>query len=214
MDFDDVSFPGAISLNSVAGPEFSTDVTETAGGWEKRNQNWSGARLRFNVATGVRSQADYEAVLAFFYGRAGRARGFRFQDWSDYKSCPLLWPNGSPRTVAFTDQVIGTGDGAAQFFQLVKNYVSGPVTYVRKITRPVEATVLIGLGGVLQSSGWTVDPDTGIVSFDTPPSADVTVTAGFEFDVPARFDIDRLEPVHLFKGAVQLPELPVVEIRE
>jgi uncharacterized protein (TIGR02217 family) len=203
VDFDDISFPVDISLNSVAGPEFSTDVTETAGGFEKRNQNWSGARLRFNVAAGVRTQVDYEEVLTFFRGRAGRARGFRFQDWSDYKSCAVF------DSQAHTDQVLGVGDGAQQFF-----YVSGPSTDVRKITRPVSGSVTIGLGGILQASGWTVDLDTGIVTFATPPGAGVAVSAGFQFDVPARFDIDRLEPVHLFVGAVQLPDLPVVEIRE
>lgn len=208
MDFDNISFPGAISLNSVAGPEFSTDVTETAGGFEKRNQNWSGARLRFNVATGVRTEADYETILKFFYGRAGRARAFRFQDWSDYKSCAI---NATP---AHGDQVLGVGDGAKQFFQLHKSYVSGPVTYVRKITRPVSGSVKVGLGGINQTSGWTVNLDTGLITFATPPAAGVAVSAGFLFDVPARFDIDRLEPVHLFKGAVELPELPVVEVRE
>jgi uncharacterized protein (TIGR02217 family) len=208
VDFDDISFPVDISLNSVAGPEFSTDVTETAGGFEKRNQNWSGARLRFNVAAGVRTQVDYEEVLTFFRGRAGRARGFRFQDWSDYKSCAVF------DSQAHTDQVLGVGDGAKQFFQLQKSYVSGPSTDVRKITRPVSGSVTIGLGGILQASGWTVDLDTGIVTFATPPGAGVAVSAGFQFDVPARFDIDRLEPVHLFVGAVQLPDLPVVEIRE
>lgn len=208
MDFDDVVFPGAISLNSIAGPEFSTDVTETAGGFEKRNQNWSGARLRFNIATGVRTEADYEAVLAFFYGRAGRARGFRFRDWSDHKSCALA---ASP---AHSDQLLGTGDGAGQFFQLVKSYVSGPVTHIRRITRPVPGTVRIGLGGINQTAGWTVNPDTGLITFATPPAPGIAVSAGFAFDVPARFDIDRLDPVHLFVGAVELPELPVVEIRE
>jgi uncharacterized protein (TIGR02217 family) len=206
--FDDVLFPLAIALNSVAGPEFSTDVTETAGGYEKRNQNWSAARLRFNVATGVRDRADYELLLAFFYGRAGRARGFRFRDWSDNKSGTLT---GTP---SHTDQSLGTGDGANQFFQLRKGYVSGAVTYLRKITRPVAGTVKIGLGGINQTSGWTVNNSTGLITFAAPVANGVAVTAGYQFDVPARFDIDRLEPASILTDIIQLPELPVVEIRE
>lgn len=208
MAFDNVSFPLDIALNSVAGPEFSTEVTETAGGWEKRNQNWSGARLRFNVATGVRTVQDYEELLAFFYGRAGRARAFRFRDWSDFKSCGVL------ATPAATDQVLGTGDGAVQFYQLLKSYVSGPVTHRRKITRPVSGTVTVALGGINQPTGWTVDVNTGLITFAVPPAAGIAVSAGFQYDVPSRFDIDRLEPIHLFREAVQLPELPVVEVRE
>lgn len=206
--FDNVSFPADIALNSIVGPEFSTEVTETAGGFETRNQNWSGARLRFNVATGIRDRSDYEILLAFFYGRAGRARGFRFRDWSDDRSGAL---NSVPTGI---DQVLGTGDGANQFYQLRKSYVSGPVTYQRKITRPVLGTIKIALGGVNQVSGWAVNYDTGLVTFTVPPANGVIVTAGFEFEVPARFDIDRLEPVFLFTDIVQLPELPVVEIRE
>lgn len=206
--FHDVLFPMTIALASTAGPEFSTEVTETAGGYEKRNQNWAGARLRFNVASGVKTRADYEELLAFFYGRAGRANGFRFRDWSDHKSCDV---DGVP---AHDDQLIGTGDGATQFFQLVKSYVSGPVTYRRKITRPVAGSVLVGLGGINQASGWTVDTSSGLITFATPPGAGVAVTAGYVFDVPARFDIDRLEPAWLVDDVVQLPELPIVEIRE
>jgi uncharacterized protein (TIGR02217 family) len=206
--FDNVSFPAEIALNSVVGPEFSTEVTETAGGFETRNQNWSGARLRFNVATGVRDRTDYEILLAFFYGRAGRARGFRFRDWSDDRSGAL---HANP---SYNDQVLGTGDGANQFFQLRKSYVSGPQTYQRKITRPVTGTVKVALGGIIQNSGWACNTDTGLITFTTPPGNGVVVTAGYEFDVPARFDIDRLEPVFMFTDIVQLPELPVVEIRE
>ncbi len=206
--FDDILFPLTIALASTAGPEFSTDVTETAGGWEKRNQNWGGARLRFNVASGVKTRGDYEELLAFFYGRAGRANGFRFRDWSDHKSCHL------DDVPAHDDQVIGTGDGANQFFQLQKSYVSGPVTYQRKISRPVAGSVKVGLGGINQASGWTVDLATGRITFATPPDAGVVVSAGYEYDVAARFDIDRLDTAWIVEDVVQLPDLAIVEIRE
>lgn len=139
--FDDIRFPLGISMGSTAGPEFSTEVTEFASGFEARNRNWAGARLRFNVAPGVRNVADYETLLAFFCAPAGRARGFRFRDWSDWKSGALKAP------VQPTDQTIGIGDGAEQFFQLVKTYASGGVDHVRRITRPVAGTVRIALGG-------------------------------------------------------------------
>tara|TARA_R110002124_G_scaffold256146_2_gene421800 strand:+ start:6648 stop:7271 length:624 start_codon:yes stop_codon:yes gene_type:complete len=206
--FDDIVFPLEISRQSVAGPEFSTDVTETGGGFERRNQNWEGGRLRFNVAPGVRMRSDHETLLAFFRCRAGKARGFRFRDWTDDRSGDL----GAAPTA--TDQLLGTGDGAQQFFQLRKAYVSGEVTQWRKITRPVEDTVKVALGGIEQETGWSVDLDTGLVSFDDPPPVDVIVTAGFQFDVPARFEIDRLEPVWLFPDAYQAPEIPIIEIRE
>ncbi|MBB4212679.1 uncharacterized protein (TIGR02217 family) [Rhodothalassium salexigens DSM 2132] len=206
--FDDIRFPLGISMGSTAGPEFSTEVTELASGFEVRNRNWAGARLRFNVAPGVRSLADYETLLAFFYARAGRARGFRFRDWSD-------WRSGSVKAaVSPTDQVIGTGDDAEQFFQLTKTYASGPIHHARRISRPVAGTVRIALGGIEQTQGWEVDPALGLITFDTPPPADVAVSAGFEFDVPVRFDIDRLEATAPAPQMMQLCDIPIVEIRE
>lgn len=207
-DFDDIRFPLGISMGSTAGPEFSTEVTEFASGFEARNRNWAGARLRFNVAPGVRTVADYETLLAFFYARAGRARGFRFRDWSDWKSGALKAP------VTPTDQTIGIGDGAEQFFDLVKTYASGGVSHVRRITRPAAGTVRIALGGIEQMTGWSADHATGIVTFDTPPPAGVVVSAGYEFDVPARFDIDRLEATAPVPNMMQVSEIPIVEIRE
>lgn len=207
-DFDDVLFPIGISIGSSAGPEFSTEVTEVASGFEQRNRNWAGARRRFNVAPGVRTIADHEALLAFFHARAGRARGFRFRDWSDWKSCSV---RASPSP---TDQLLGTGDGAQQFFQLVKTYGSGPAAHVRRITRPVAGSVRVALGGIEQAGGFTVAHDTGLVIFDSPVPAGVAVTAGFAFDVPARFDTDRLEASAPVPGVMRFDEIPIVEIRE
>lgn len=208
MAFDDVSFPIAIALDSEGGPEFSTDITETAGGFEKRNQNWSGARLRFNVARAVKTVAQYESLLKFFRGRAGRARAFRFPDWSDFKSCDIA------KEVSATDQILGTGDGATQFFQLQKSYPAGPVTHVRMISRPRSGTVVVALGGIVQANGWSVDNDNGLITFDVSPPVGIVVSAGYEFDVPARFDIDRLEPSYPFEDYFVLPDLPIVEVRE
>jgi uncharacterized protein (TIGR02217 family) len=54
----------------------------------------------------------------------------------------------------------------------------------------VAGTVRIALDGVELASGWSVDATTGIVTFAAAPGAGVAITAGFEFDVPVRFDSD------------------------
>ena len=40
--------------------------------------------------------------------------------------------------------------------------------------------------------GWTADVSTGVVTFLSPPSVGANLTAGFEFDVPVRFDTDEV----------------------
>lgn len=203
---DEAIFPHTIAIGSEGGPGFSTDVTAVASGFERRNQNWATPLLSWDVAPGVKLAADYMLLRDFFMSRRGRARGFRFPDWADESSGGTL--------PAFDDQVLGIGDGSRIFWLLSKVYGSGETALVRRITRPRPGSVRIGLGGIEQASGWTVDHRMGLVTFDAPPPVGVVVTAGFLFDVPARFDIDRLPVAWLAPDVVQVPQIPVVEIRE
>lgn len=198
MSFAEVQFPADISYGSAGGPEYSTDVVVTHGGHEQRNSNWSEARLRYNVAYGVRTEAQLQALIAFFRARKGQADGFRFKDWTDYQGVA---------------QSLGTGDGAETEFQLVKHYTSGATTRTRTVTKPVNGTVDIYLNSVLQESGVTVDTETGIVTFSSPPGGGVAVTADFEFDVPVRFATDRLSARLDSYGVYSALEIPLIEVR-
>ncbi len=48
-------------------------------------------------------------------------------------------------------------------------------------------------GDALGGAEFALDSATGIVTLDTPPDLDAVVTAGFLFDTPVRFDVDRLD---------------------
>ena len=67
--------------------------------------------------------------------------------------------------------------------------------------------------GVAQSSGWLVDHNTGLVSFDTAPSDGIAITAGFEFDVPVRFDSDVLDVTLDIERLGSITSIPLLEIR-
>ena len=205
MSFHEVRFPPALSFGSVGGPERRTEIVALASGHEERSTPWAHSRRRYDAGVGMRSRVDLEALIAFFEARSGRLHGFRWKDWSDYAS-------GVP-AVAATDQTLGIGDGARTAFQLVKTYVSGGQSYVRPIAKPVAGTVRVALDGVELGPGWAVDPANGVVTFDLAPGAAVAVTAGFEFDVPVRFDTDRLEISVAGVEAGEVPSVPVVELR-
>jgi len=128
-------------------------------------------------------------------------------DWGDHKSC---LPSGTPSP---TNQAIGTGDGATTAFQLAKRYASGGQTWVRTITKPVAGTVRVAFDGAEQLVGWTVDTTTGVVTFDTAPTAGVAITAGFEFDVPVRFDTDALDVTLDLERLGSITSIPLLEIR-
>ncbi|MGB4829586.1 MAG: DUF2460 domain-containing protein, partial [Paracoccaceae bacterium] len=174
-----------------------------------RNTPWAHSRRRYDAGVGLRSLDDVETLIAFFEARRGQLDGFRWKDWSDYKSCP------ASRAPAPLDQIIGIGDGAATVYRLQKTYRSGMQTYVRPIVKPVLGTVLVAVAEDPKVEGleFTVDPATGEVSFVVPPALGTRVTAGYEFDVPARFDTDRIQTSVASFQAGDVPAVPVVEIR-
>lgn len=211
MSFHEVRFPTAISLGAHGGPERRTDIVALGSGHEQRNARWADSRRSYNAGYGVRSLNDLHAVIAFFEERRGRLHGFRFKDHTDWRSSP---PEQAPATL---DQAIGIGTGTRASFQLLKRYGSLHAPYERAIRKPVAGTVLVAVGGVAKTSGihFDLDAATGLVTFRPGhvPASGAAVTAGFDFDVPVRFDTDKLE-INLqgFRhGAI--PSIPIVEIR-
>ena len=70
--FHEVRFPDNIAYGATGGPEFATTIVATGSGHEKRNVNWAEARGRWDVAGGLKKQAQIDELIAFF--RARRAR--------------------------------------------------------------------------------------------------------------------------------------------
>ncbi len=211
MSFHDIRFPTEISRASQGGPERRTDVVVLGSGFEERNSPWADSRRRYNAGYGVKSIDELNAVVAFFEERRGRLYGFRWKDHLDWKSC---LPSGD---VSPLDQVIGVGDGVLAEFRLSKTYGNAYAPWERAISKPVAGSVRVAVAGVEKTAGvdFTVDAQSGVVLFAgaAEPASGEIVTAGFLFDVPVRFDTDRLE-VNLqgFRhGAI--PDIPVVEIR-
>lgn len=205
--FDDVLYPLALGRDATVVPEFSTSVSVTASGFERRNSLWSNARLRFDVGPGVRSEAELGDLIAFYRARRGPARGFRLRDPSDFSS------NGMTAAPMPLDQQIGTGDGLRTDFPLVKRYGEGEDAQLRRITRPDLATIRVSVDGAPQVGNWAPG-DGGTIIFDVAPAAGAVVRAGFLFDVPVRFAEDRLEVSGAAFAAGEAPSVPIVEIRE
>ena len=208
MAFHDVRFPDNISRGARGGPERRTQVVELSSGDEERNASWANSRRRYDVAYGIRCADDLAAVVAFFEARNGRLFGFRFKDWADYKS------SLPSQAITATDQQIGTANSVLKTFQLVKRYTSGAQSWTRSIAKPVAGTVRVALGTVEQLSGWTLDATTGVVTFTSAPANGVIVRAGFEFDVPARFDSDSIDVTLDVERLGSITSIPLVEIRK
>ncbi|WP_300066874.1 DUF2460 domain-containing protein [uncultured Ruegeria sp.] len=209
MSFHEVRFPASLSFGSVGGPERRTDVVTLANGFEERNTPWAHSRRRYDAGLGMRSLDDIETLISFFEARQGQMFGFRWKDWSDFKS------GKATAEVTGEDQVIARGDGVQTRFQLVKTYSSGGVSYVRPIVKPVLGTVRLGLDQdeVREGVDFEVDLTTGTVTFADPPPEEVDITARFEFDVPVRFDTEKIQTSVASFQAGDAPSVPVVEVR-
>lgn len=209
--FHDVRFPIEIALGARGGPERRTEIVTTATGREERNARWALSRRRFDAGYGVRSIEGLSAIVAFFEERRGRLHGFRFRDRLDWTSAP---GNAPPAPL---DQAIGTGDGVQSEFALIKVYGANFAPYARPITKPVQNSVRVAVGGVERTIGthFTCDFATGLVTFlpGHIPAIGAAVTVGFAFDVPVRFDTDFLEIDLSAFEAGAIPSIPLIEIR-
>lgn len=177
MGFDEVQFPPDIAYGAKGGPVFATSIVRSSAGYEQRNSQWAVPLCQYEVGHAVKNAAQVEALIAFYRARQGRARGFRFKDWSDYR---------------VTEKRIGTGNGSQTQFQLLKHYPSGEQLQQRIIAKPVASSVRVTVNGAVHS-GVTVDATTGIITLATAPANSAVILADFEFDVPVRFDSDRMQ---------------------
>ncbi len=190
-------FPDDIAYGSKGGPRYKTSVVVMASGREKRNISWSQARHQYDVRYGIRNQTQLDSLLNFFHAVRGRGHSFRFKDFSDFHTASPsgTGPGGNPATaVTKDDQQFGTGDDATQAFQLTKTYTQGALSVVRDIAKPISGTVLVAIDGSLQTetTHYTIDYTTGILTFVGTPTAGQVLTWGGEFDVPCRFDADEM----------------------
>lgn len=202
MAFHEVRLPARLAFGSTGGVERRTEITTLGSGFERRSTPWAEGRRRYLIGAGVRSLDDMAALTAFFEARRGRLYGFRFRDFADFKSC------APGATVEATDQRIGTGDGTRRRFGLCKAYGD----HERRIRKPVEGSVRVAVGGV-ETTAFTLDAATGEVTLAASPSVSSEVTAGFVFDVPVRFDADRIEVTLESFGAGRMVAMPLIEVR-
>jgi uncharacterized protein (TIGR02217 family) len=217
---DDVRLPEDVERGAVGGPGFNTTVMVLTSGFERRNRNWSRTRGTWDIGYGIDRKSQLEGVIDTFYAVGGKADGFRFKDWSDFQI-------GNTFTFDVdTRQTIGLGDDSTPTFQIFKRYTRGSTSFDREIKKVVDNTYKIYLDGVLQieTTEYTIDINTGIVTFVTPPAStggsgpggEEVVSVICEFDAPVRFDSDQLNvntQIFSDEAVISIPGIKIIEIR-
>tara|TARA_R110002020_G_scaffold10801_26_gene41118 strand:+ start:165 stop:788 length:624 start_codon:yes stop_codon:yes gene_type:complete len=202
---EDQVFPIHVSQGSVGGPDWPAEIVTLASGREERNTAWSAPLRSYDAKFGVRTPAELYAVLELYLVARGKLDGFRFHDWTDYRS-------GHPSQVpGHLDQSLGTGNGVQTQFQLTKRYTRGAHQFFRAITKPF-GTLSVGVNGVATPAGWSLDTATGLVTFAAPPANGAVLTWGGQFHVPVRFDT-RLDIVARSAAIGDIPAIMLKELR-
>jgi len=200
-DFHSVRLPDDIERGAVGGPAFKTSRSLLASGQQTTVRHWLQPLGGWDIGYGIQSLDDLEAVRNFFYARMGAGFGFRFKDWSDF-------------TVA--RQEIGTGDAAQSVFQMFKRYSDGTFDFDRTLTRLVATTVQTWVNSVplTEGGGFSVDLDTGLITYVVTPAAGHLVEAACEFDNPCQFVKDDLNiDVQSFLNG-SIPKIKIDIIRD
>lgn len=202
-------FPGCPRYGYTSEPMYSVTVVQRAGGTERRNVNWSYPLTRLTVTVGPSEGGDpaIQELLRFYHAVRGSGYGFRVKDFADFKSCDV------GNTPAATDcpMVVDTSV-SPEAWQLVKRYSYGALSQDRKVSKPVQGTIVIEDDGDPKTEGvdYTIDYTTGLVSLNFTPSTSGP-TWGGEFDLPMRFD--GAFPVEIVSHRVQAVSFSLVEIR-
>lgn len=204
MSFHHVRINDAVNTRITGGPRRKTSVIEQTSGVEYRNTSWADSQHVYIISYQNRNARELERLKAFFEVHGGKLIGFQYKDWMDYKSCSVM------DTPKFTDQVIARGDGKTRVFQLVKNYEVGNLGYSRDIVLPLAGTVKLGVSG--KQVGGVLLPN-GLVMLDAVPRNNAVITAGYEFDVPVRFDTDELDIMSENPHIGSAQRLSIVELK-
>lgn len=190
-------FPYCPSFGYTSDAEYRVVITRRASGVEKRNRAWRYTLVKGTVTVGPRREEEIQDLLQWWHACGGTAIGFRVKDYADYKSCYVS------QTPTAVDQPLLETDTPG-VYQLAKRYFAGidqdsqPVYGYRPVYKPVSGTVLLSGAG-------SVDYTTGLVSGSSGG------TAGFEYDLPMRFDSGF--PVEIIEQRIQSVTFGLTELR-
>lgn len=173
------ALPG-LAWSVTKAPTFQTRIQRAVSGRELRAVDYPHplwqftlifAFLRDNPGAGL---DELRTLMGFFMSCQGASGTFLFEDPSDCR---------------VSGQYLGTGNSSKSVFQLQRTM--GTTLPNGGFSEPIVApnTVdAIYFDGITQAgSSYSVDPNTGLVTFETPPGTGLVITADFSYWFRCRF---------------------------
>jgi len=172
MSFSEERLDLGYDYGTVATITTKTSIIESKNGTEQRTPQWYQPLLQFNIGERSETNDQLDQFIAFYTARKGAFQGFRFKDWSDYQFSTIITLNANRQA------------------QLFKAYFVAGFTVKRPLVKIVPGSILVSVGNSPVTTGWTVNFNTGIITFDQVQTEPIQVSG--EFDVPVRFATDKI----------------------
>jgi len=177
MSFSEERLDLGYDYGTVATITTKTSIIESKNGTEQRTPQWYQPLLQFNIGERSETNDQLDQFIAFYTARKGAFQGFRFKDWSDYQFSTIITLNANRQA------------------QLFKAYFVAGFTVKRPLVKIVPGSILVSVGNSPVTTGWTVNFNTGIITFDQVQTEPIQVSG--EFDVPVRFATDKIKCTNL-----------------
>lgn len=210
MAFHNVLLSEKLSYGSTGGPGFRTNVIPLNSGLIQTVARQPQTARKWNMSFGVKRHSLIAALRSFYLARGGVANSFRIKDLYDcVTSGDGLDPSLGGTAIGFEDQILGTADGSTQVFQMKRRYDSGSEFYTQNLYLIEDGTSRVGVDGIEQLSGWSVNLVTGEVTFTSAPtSGDVTAGCGYHHKAFFEKEVDELFEAAMStygSGDIQIP---------
>jgi len=185
---------------------WKTDVVDYDTGKEQANQVWSRPKRFWTLPYNVMLRKYRDKLIELFDRAHGGYNIFLFEDPYDYEC-------------ALTECSI-TAIAAQTEFQLIKTYYgSESETWDENKTRIQPGSIfppIVKVDNVEKTEDvdYTLDDDTGIVTFGAAPGAEAVITANYRFYYPVRFNTDEYEETTIYQSIFSMGDIPIKEIIE
>jgi uncharacterized protein (TIGR02217 family) len=199
------ALPG-LAWSVTKAPTFQTRIQRAVSGRELRALDYPYPLWQFTLVFAFLRDSptagfdELRTLMGFYLTCQGAYGTFLFQDPSDYQAVA---------------QYIGTGDSSLGVFQLQRTLGTALPSggFVEPIVAPNLVTAVYFDGIVQSSSSYSVDPDTGLLTFGTPPATGLVITADFTYSFRCRFVDDSCDFENFMYRLWQLKKLAFISVR-
>ncbi len=199
------ALPG-LAWSVTKAPTFQTRIQRAVSGRELRALDYPYPLWQFTLAFAFLRDSpaagfdELRTLMGFYLSCQGAYGTFLFQDPSDDQ---------------ITGQYLGTGNSSVPVFPLQRTMGTALPGggFVEPIVAPNLVTAVY-FDGITQSpSSYSVDPDTGLITFVTPPATGLVVTADFTYWFRCRFVDDSYDFENFMYRLWQLKKLTFISVR-